>query len=110
MKAFDLPEKDDDISSSTSFLGVGENLKSNVEANNAAATNVVKEDSTHSISTSTTEVDSAGVVSSATKNVVEAHDRKRNREASLEKGVVKLTLNLKEGLLYFIEYDFVTCD
>ena len=108
LKAIDLPGQGDEISSSsTAFLDIG-NLKSAETSSNGGGSGsgggsgggAVNEDSVHSNTNS--EV--------AAKNVVEAYDRKRDREATFETGVVKFTLNMKEGLLYFIQHEFCICD
>lgn len=42
--------------------------------------------------------------------IVDAFDRKRNAEQNFELGSVKFTLNLKDGINFFVDNEFVTLD
>lgn len=42
--------------------------------------------------------------------IVDAFDRKRNAEQNFENGAIKFTLNLKDGINFFVDNGFVTLD
>ena len=123
LKVLNLPGGDDEIDDSMSslrskslHLDIASAISSDRSKTNGHATEDTASDSeesaiyvrdmNHADDSNDTNVPSEDVAG----KIVDAFDRKRSVQQKFETGLVKFTLSLKGGLLYFIEHGFVTLD
>ena len=118
LKALDLPGGDDvfdenDGSSSLSLLR--RNLKLDITNESDFDDKITNRNNHHADATSDKidnehELRREGSSSGFAEKIVDAFDKKRTAEQNFEIGMVKFTLSLKSGLLFFIDSGFVQLD
>lgn len=113
LKALDLPGGDDvfdesDGSSSLSLLR--QNLKLDITNESDFDDKITDRSSVSDKVDSDHELSRMGSSSGFAEKIVDAFDKKRTAEQNFEIGMVKFTLSLKSGLLFFIDSGFVQLD